>query len=198
MGGKPTTTRSRARQQVLQLRIELCEIDPPIWRRVLVPADLTLGDFHHVIQVVMGWKDCHLHQFIVGEERFMTPHPENIGSLNEWSVRLSEVLPRRDASLRYWYDFGDDWFHDVVVEEIRDQEPNEPEFRLLDGERAGPPEDSGGPHGYTYKLDVLRSPKKYETDEVAMISEWLGSDYDSECFDVAKFDQQLQATFEPR
>jgi hypothetical protein len=49
---------------IYQFRITLTGSDPPIWRLIQVP-DQTLGQFHEVIQVVMGWEDYHLHQFVI-------------------------------------------------------------------------------------------------------------------------------------
>ncbi|MFW6146484.1 MAG: plasmid pRiA4b ORF-3 family protein [Planctomycetota bacterium] len=49
----------------MTIRIELEGTSPPIWRRVAVPADVTLGDLHAVIQVAMGWEDDHLHEFVL-------------------------------------------------------------------------------------------------------------------------------------
>ncbi len=46
-----------------QLRIVLKSVKPPVWRRVLVPGDITLAELHQVIQTAMGWADCHLHEF---------------------------------------------------------------------------------------------------------------------------------------
>ncbi|HEJ2858859.1 TPA: plasmid pRiA4b ORF-3 family protein, partial [Pseudomonas aeruginosa] len=42
---------------LLLLHIELKWITPTIWRRFVVPENITLGKLHHVIQVVMGWSD---------------------------------------------------------------------------------------------------------------------------------------------
>jgi Plasmid pRiA4b ORF-3-like protein len=47
------------------LYIHLAEIEPPIWRRIVVPANLTLHQLHQVLQVTMGWTHSHLHQCIV-------------------------------------------------------------------------------------------------------------------------------------
>ena len=41
--------------KVLQLRIDLEWLDPPIWRRLLVPAGIRLDKLHDVLQVTMGW-----------------------------------------------------------------------------------------------------------------------------------------------
>jgi DNA-binding CsgD family transcriptional regulator len=55
---------------VLQIRVSLQGIDPPIWRRLLVPRSLRLPGFHRVLQAAMGWQDAHLHQFIFDGLRF--------------------------------------------------------------------------------------------------------------------------------
>ena len=34
-----------------------------IWRRVMVPATMTLHELHGVLQVAMGWKSIHLYAF---------------------------------------------------------------------------------------------------------------------------------------
>ncbi|WP_084188148.1 IS1096 element passenger TnpR family protein [Sulfurivirga caldicuralii] len=43
-----------------QLKITLLWTDPAVWRRVVVPASLSLDRLHDVIQIVMGWVDAHL------------------------------------------------------------------------------------------------------------------------------------------
>jgi hypothetical protein len=46
-----------------QLKASLRGISPMIWRRLLVPGDLTLHGLHRVIQIAFGWEDYHLHAF---------------------------------------------------------------------------------------------------------------------------------------
>ncbi|TPQ32034.1 plasmid pRiA4b ORF-3 family protein [Cupriavidus pinatubonensis] len=58
----------------LQLRIALRGLSPSVWRRVLVPEHLTLGQLHNVIQVVMGWADEHLHTFSIRGRRYGEEH----------------------------------------------------------------------------------------------------------------------------
>jgi hypothetical protein len=58
---------------IYELEIELLRIEPKIWRRVLVPGTITLGQLHHVIQIAMGWTDSHLHEFIVGPHSYSDP-----------------------------------------------------------------------------------------------------------------------------
>jgi len=55
------------------LRVTLNGTKPPIWRRVAVRSNITLGELHEVIQIVMGWTDGHLHQFILRDKK---PRPQ--------------------------------------------------------------------------------------------------------------------------
>jgi hypothetical protein len=55
---------------LLLLRIELKGITPTIWRRFVVPENITLGKLHQVIQVVMGWSGGHLHEFEIAGEKY--------------------------------------------------------------------------------------------------------------------------------
>lgn len=51
--------------QVIQLKVTLRHTRPPIWRRVQVRSDISLLQLHDILQVVMGWTDSHLHQFVI-------------------------------------------------------------------------------------------------------------------------------------
>jgi hypothetical protein len=71
----PTTHTVEKPQEIYQIKVTLLGTDPPIWRRLLVPADLTLEQLHRVLQLAMGWEDCHMHEFRIGQQRFGTPDP---------------------------------------------------------------------------------------------------------------------------
>src|SRR6476620_3064033 len=114
--------------QIFQLKITLSGTKPPIWRRVLAPADLTLAQCHTVIQISMGWENYHLHEFRVGRQRFGVPDPDAkmMGGdeiINEKKVRLCDVLTRTGAKADYTYDFGDGWEHSIVLEKVLLPEP---------------------------------------------------------------------------
>src|SRR5262245_60305503 len=55
--------RITGKTQIFQLKVQLRNVRPPIWRRLLVPSDMTLADLHDVIQTAMGWTNTHLHEF---------------------------------------------------------------------------------------------------------------------------------------
>jgi hypothetical protein len=91
---------------VYQLKITLCGVSkPPVWRRVLVPADVTLRDLHDVIQRAMGWENYHMHVFSAGRQEYGSPDPEP-GHADDGKVRLPRVLTDPGDRLRYTYDFG--------------------------------------------------------------------------------------------
>ena len=131
---------------LLQLQIELAWIKPKIWRRILVPASITLGNLHQVLQVTFGWGDYHLHEFDFGGERYGIPDPEFDWEpvRSETRIQLKTALGSM-ASFKYIYDFGDHWEHRIKVEK---KWPGDPELRhramLLKAANAAPPEDVGG------------------------------------------------------
>ena len=166
----------------LQLKITLENIAPPIWRRVVVPEDITFKKLHDVIQRAFGWNDCHLHEFLVGNIRIGTPSGEDFFDmdgemLSESSTSLVAMLERK-KKFRYWYDFGDDWWHEIAIEKRLPPDDAVSLALLLDGERACPPEDCGGPWGYAELLQTLADPAHPEHEGMR---EWVG-DFDPEDF----------------
>jgi hypothetical protein len=166
---------------LFQLKITLLEITPPIWRRVQV-LDCTLGDLHKVIQAAMGWENCHLHRFIIDGVRYGVPEPE-LKLRNEGKVLLSQIVPKGDKGFRfrYGYDFGDGWMHDVVFEGCAPNDVGQNSPVCLDGSRACPPEDCGGPYGYPEFLEAIAE-RKHERH--AELLEWIGGKFDPEEFDA--------------
>lgn len=108
---------SRSVDQVLQLKVTLGRWQPPIWRRVLVPATATLGKLHRVIQVLFGWDGDHLHAFTVGRRRYSDPFYQldlDIG--DEYELRLKDAFTPSVKKIIYEYDFGAGWRHEIVLE----------------------------------------------------------------------------------
>lgn len=183
---KKTATK-RARDELahpphdLVLHVSLRNIRPLIWRRLLVPGELTLHQLHRVLQLVFGWQDYHLYLFEVGGQRFEKPDPEAEGESSRAAALASLGLEAGDRFL-YRYDFGDDWEHEIRVERVlpraADEEISLP--ALLDGARAGPPEDCGGVGGYLGLVDALARPRSHACREVR---EWVGPEYDPAVFD---------------
>src|SRR5712691_49517 len=105
---------------VHQFRVSLLGTQPLVWRRIQVPEHYSFWDLHVAIQDVMGWQDCHLHEFRVvarlhGDLRIGIPDPEfpeERPCSACWEVRVSDHVRPQMAPVSYLYDFGDDWEHE--------------------------------------------------------------------------------------
>ena len=187
------TKRMLAPQDIYQIKVTLLGASPPIWRRLLVPARLTLEQLHHVLQAAMGWEDCHMHEFCVGRRRFRQPDPDDrlMGMLeeeDERTVQLYSVLGRVGAKAIYTYDFGDGWEHGVVLEKRLPADPNMTYPTCTGGQRACPPEDCGGIGGFYDLLEAISDPKHDRHEEMR---EWLGDDFNPEAFSVDDVNRRL-------
>lgn len=185
----PTPKPKPTAPTVLQLRIDLEEVDPAIWRRLLVPSGIHLAKLHDIIQVAMGWTDSHLHAFTIGAKRYGM-HLDDFaeGELDEKKFTVLKAVGN-ERRFRYEYDFGDDWQHQVVVEDVIKVPAELPFAVCLEGERSCPPEDCGGPYGYANLLNAIEDPGHEEHDEYI---EWVGNDFDPEEFDLATANVILQ------
>ena len=144
---------------VYQIKVGLRGAKPPIWRRLEVPADISLARLHTVIQIAFGWDDSHLHVFETPYGDFGTADAD-LGHRAETRVTLEQVAPAVNSKLRYTYDFGDDWDHDILVEKVLDHDGTTPYPRCTGGRRAAPPDDCGGIWGYAELVEVLQRPRR--------------------------------------
>ena len=168
---------------VYRVKITLMEVEnPPVWRRVLVPAVIRLDSLHEVIQAAMGWQNSHLHAFVDGQTYYGVPDPE-LRFRDERKTRLNDLV-KPGSRLTYNYDFGDDWEHDIAVEEATVAEPGISYPLCIAGQGACPPEDAGGWPGYARLVQILADPGHEEHQDVL---DWLGLD-NSEQFDPTRFD----------
>jgi hypothetical protein len=109
-----------------------------------VPSDISLAGLHRVIQLMMQWYDYHLYEFEVRGERFQAQEdPEAEGS-DAAMASLQSFDFAQGERFTYLYDFGDDWHHEILVEQRRTLASLAWLPWVLEGERAGPPEDCGG------------------------------------------------------
>jgi len=188
--GKKGSRMRATPRTVHRLRIELLEVRPSVWRRVEVPSEITLAGLHDVIQTAVGWTDSHLHRFEIHGRHFGVPSPEDWEPVHdERKVRLVEVLPAPKERALYNYDFGDDWWHDVMVEEIATAEPGTTYPICIAGRRACSPEDVGGPGGYARMLEVLANHDDPEREEFLV---WLGGAFDADAFDLEAVNRALR------
>jgi len=176
--------------EILQLRIALTSVDPPIWRRIRIPSTYTFWELHVAIQDSMGWTDTHLHVFRVPDPmsdvvvQIGIPdddHPDGRRTLLGRDVPVETYLRESSPVLIYEYDFGDSWIHVVYLEATRSEERGHSYPECVAGERSRPPEDCGGTYGYQDLLVALADPTH---PEHTRLREWVGPYFDPEAFDL--------------
>lgn len=173
-----------------QIRVSLLDVEPTVWRRLLVPKSVTLPRLHTTLQAVMGWSGSHLHQFKAGEVCFGEPSTDlDPGPIDHARITVSQLLPRTGTTCTYEYDFGDGWEHLVELEEeVPAASVTEPVPRCLAGARACPPEDCGGPPGYAELLAALRDPTRADHEEYAS---WAPRPFDPDAFGIDLVNRRL-------
>ncbi|MEV4345300.1 plasmid pRiA4b ORF-3 family protein [Actinoplanes sp. NPDC049596] len=130
-----------------QIKVSLRGANPPIWRRLLVPGDITLNRLHLAIQAAFGWDDSHLHVFDTTYGVFGQADRE-LGHRSDGPVTLEQVAPAPKDKIQYTYDFGDNWEHEILVEKTTPADPTVAYPLCTGGRRAAPPDDCGGVWGY--------------------------------------------------
>jgi len=173
---------------IYQIKVTLRGSKPPIWRRIQVRSDTTLGELHHILQGVMDWAGYHLHQFIVGQTYYGVPHPDyGFDMADENRVKLSQIVTGEKFKFVYEYDFGDSWEHILLVEKILPPEEGVQYPVCIKGKRACPPEDVGGIWGYYGYLEAIQNPDHPEHE---MMLEWSG-EMDPDAFDLDQVNKRL-------
>lgn len=178
---------------VHRLKVTLRSVKPPIWRRIEVASDVTLAGLSDLLEGAMGWMGGHLHAFEVDGVTYERSDLDDgllRGAKDENEHRLGEVLGEVGAKMRWDYDFGDGWQHNVVVEAIEPTHPNVEYPRCIAGRRACPPEDCGGPWGFQELLETIADPAHPRHEE---LTEWLPVDYHSEEFDPDEATEDMRS-----
>jgi len=187
-----------------QFKIQIKGITkPPVWRRITIPANFSFFDLHIAIQVSFGWEHAHLFQFSpkgYGSRPIIKEYYEDDveygieAPLNAEELRLSEIFTNEKQKFTYIYDFGDSWWHNIVLEKILPDIAMYP--RLLGGKGKCPMEDCGGVWGYEELKETLSDKTKPEYEEVA---EWCGLEenetWNPEEFNLDETQQYLTEVF---
>jgi len=178
-------------EYVYQVKITLQDIEPPIWRRMLVKSDTMLPALHCIIQTAFGWTNSHLHQFLYANKSYTDPTfneaiDDDIG-IDYNFVPVKDLLHIEGQSIKYEYDFGDSWQHTIVLEKILPV-TDEKLPQCTEGERRCPPEDCGGVSGYAELLAILADRSHEEYGETKA---WVGKSFDPEKCTLAAINKNL-------
>ncbi|MCA6482648.1 MAG: plasmid pRiA4b ORF-3 family protein [Chitinophagaceae bacterium] len=179
------------------LKISISNIEPQIFRTVNVSSESSLYLLHHIIQIVMGWKNYHLYHFDyknlnIGDLRLLESDGYDDGEIKlaeGKNYMLEDVLTEIGQKIEYIYDYGDYWEHEIELIAIS----HTPQIMglplLLDGNNTCPPEDCGGVHGYKEMLEVLKNSRH---PEFISTLEWLGGKFNPDVCKVDSINKELQ------
>ena len=180
----------------LQIRITLADIEPAVWRRLVVPWTWHLGQLHLAIQAAFNWWNYHLHEFNIGGLRYGDLEIEEDGGseddpriFDERQVRLLDFARGSIVTFDYLYDFGDSWHHKVEFEQLLALDVVPKGGTCIAGARATPPEDVGGVDAYRRFLAIMADPDDPEHDDM---KRWCGGHYDPDWFDPAHVDKDVR------
>lgn len=138
---------------IYQLKVQLKHTRPPVWRRLLVPGEMTFAELHRVLQAAFGWMDQHLHTFYMTKVGGTARLRIEIGNeaagwdgadYDEREETIGQWFVEEGDRAQYVYDFGDMWEHDIVLEKIVDPIPDALYPCCIKAVRAGLEEDSWG------------------------------------------------------
>lgn len=178
-----------------QFKIKLNNItSPPVWRRLIIPGNFSFQQFHEIIQEAFGWGNYHLFTFspggfttypVITDTELYDSDEEEGKAIDSNEITVSEIFRAEGQKFSYLYDFGDDWLHTITVEKVIDIDF--PSADCIGGKGACPPEDCGGPHGYSQLKKILSNPKDSEYESM---KEWIGLEPDEE-WDAEYFDLEI-------
>ena len=181
------------------LRMKLNNSPIPIWREVKVPSNISLEFLAQIINDTMGWQGYHMHQFVIDgafyesteslkqDENFILPFSPTIKKFDSNNFALSDIFKEKGKRIRYEYDFGDGWEHDVWLKGMRQYEEGEEiNLKVVKGVGMDPIEDCGGVWGLANIIDTIS--KKRRTAEEKEILQWHGI---GRGFDIEYFDREI-------
>lgn len=200
----------KASLECYQLRLFLKGVSPMIWRRILVTNSSSLADLHYVIQIAMGWRDIHLHQFDIWGKNYGLAYDGGLSfSDNARKIYLKDFGFRINERFLYEYNFFDHWEHEIRLEKKFPIDSRKTYPICIGGNYLAPPEDCGGPISFmklkdhytvwTIEEKLLEALEYYESEKdrnffqetIEELRYWLTRHQ----FDFQKTNRQLQRYF---
>jgi hypothetical protein len=180
-------------EKIARLRVEIDEVTPAVVRRVEVPLDIRLDDLHFVLQIAIGWQNCHPFEFRVdgaAEKRWglLDKDDPESSPLPAERATLADLLQHGQKSFCYDYVYGEDWTHTVELEAIAPADGDARYPRLVSAQNRCPPADIGGAMGYETYLHAIADPLHLNHEGMR---EWDDPDFDPHVVDEAAIRDNL-------
>ncbi len=180
------------KNKVYQVKLQVEDAKPPVWRRVLIDSSIGLKELHGIIQIAFEWSCSKLHQFrhkkvyyspdcLVNDE-FGNTH------LDETNYKVSDFLKKEKDTLKYEYDFSQWWGVKITLEKKIDNYEGATPI-CIKGKRAAPIDQN--PITFTYEelMQAYSDPTDEDHEDVI---EWLGEGYDTEFFDMETLNEEFK------
>jgi len=173
---------------IARLKVQIEEVEPAVIRRVEVPLDTRLDQLNVILQVAIGWQNCHPFEFrhgdtvygLVSREATDNPLPAEKATLAD--------LAKLGSTFDYDYVFGDDWQHTLTIEQVAPAELGASYPRLIAAQGRCPPADIGGPEGYETYLRALADPEHLHHEGMV---DWDDPDFDPHKVDATALERNL-------
>jgi hypothetical protein len=176
----------------VRIKATLAHVAPEVMRRLAVPLTIRLDRLHLTLQAAFGWTNSHLYAFHADAMSWGEPDPDFHDTMGDArKTRLYDIVRDTGArTVRYTYDFGDNWEHVIKLEKWVEDTSMEGLPMLLDAKGRCPPEDVGGPPGYENFLAALRDPAH---DEHVDLRRRAGEDFDPAILDRKPLEAAVDA-----
>jgi len=180
--------------EAIRIKISLDKTNPLIRRELLVHRDITFYKLHHTIQIAMGWTNSHLFEFTIegyriGEIFENLEEQDESHIINAKETKLIALVDKEGEDFKYEYDFGDGWYHSIILEKYESFENTQQLPFCLSGTLKCPPEDCGGITGFYDFLSVISNKRHPDYQDTKV---WAGGKFDPTEFDVLKLNKQLK------
>jgi Plasmid pRiA4b ORF-3-like protein len=172
---------------IYQFKITVRDIQPTIWRELLIEPEMKMDELHYIIQTTMLWTAQQTYEFQVGDKTYGEPEDEGSTVLDAMETAIEDVFNKAGDSALYLYDDGA-WQMDLELVKKAEKDPKAEYPQCVGGKRNGPPEEAGGPEGYATLLLAIADT---ENPDRAELLEIIGEDFDPEHFDVAEINAEF-------
>ncbi len=178
--------------KIYRLKIFIEGTNPLVYRTIDIPSDATFFDLHQTIQKAFSWYDMHLHEFRTGTMVIGDPSNDEFGDMgiiDGFTIILDRVFHKPKDSIRYIYDFGDEWVHKVTLEKVLEADEKKHYPRCVRGKRCAPLEDVGGVWGFEEFKEAINDPSHEAYEQWR---EWFDHDFDVDAFYKEEINKELE------
>jgi hypothetical protein len=156
-----------------------------VWRRLVIPPRITLGELHRLIQALFNWKELYPHGFIID-----CPQKSGGGSGVSNEIKESSSLASLVAAgaSEFIYEYGSRWTVKIIILSVYNAREGE-RIHCIMGENAAPLETIEGPLRFRRFISALDSPNAIERENA---KEHLGRDFDCHVFNIDQCNERIK------